>query len=378
MSVAGAAVAGPPGQAAQMSKTQQRAKALESIRSILSEVFDVPAVLRRQKPASELSGLGGMVLANSLIFMRMATTTVALELDKRVVSAIYLRDMRGFTSAMTFKVAVALIQNLQWSGREWVSMRVALAWRQKLTRRIHDKYFDALNFYRLNTGDSSVDIEERLTNDVESACMRLSWQVSEVGESVLMTTYSCVRLGRISGAMTIAFCVFYSWFAIWLREAISPGIVQGKAVGNISKVSGEYRTVHSRLLQHAEAIVSYGGTEVEMARIKARSRAFFVEWRAMCLLSLRSSFTMMLQWMVMQQTVMSALVHVPYLSRAAKVVASSVPTDSERMQANATVLGDMQLKEMLLRDAMMQLSALTRMKRSLMMISGPCNRLAEL
>ena len=86
-----------------------------------------------------------------------------------------------------------------------------------------------------------------------------------------------------------------AWVSIWVREVIAPGITQGKAAGTISKVTGQYRTAHSRLLQHAEAIVCYGGTRREMARLGARSSAFFSEWRAMCNLGLKSSCAMMIQ-----------------------------------------------------------------------------------
>lgn len=198
----------PPPPPPTMSKSDQRAYAMKSIGEIMREVFDVPAVLRGKKQVGELAGLGGMLMSNSLIGVRMLTTTITLELDKQVVSAIYMRDMRGFTFSMTRKVLLAMFQNLQWSAREWVSTRVALAWMKKLTRSIHGRYFDSMAYYRLSAG-SVTDAEERITNDVRTACMRLSWQVSEVAESVLMAGYYSFRLGRNLGSSYVLFCIFY-------------------------------------------------------------------------------------------------------------------------------------------------------------------------
>jgi ABC-type uncharacterized transport system fused permease/ATPase subunit len=320
-----------------------------------------------------------MLTRTAMIFLRMQVTNVSLDLDRAVVSSIYLRDTSAFARSMTKKVVLSFLENSQWALSENLMQRVSYAWRKKLTAHIHAKYFDRQAYYRVANlpGAAAIsDPEERIVQDVERVLLRLAWQVGEVGESVLMTVYTCVRLRNQMGLSMVAFSLFYSWFSIWLREAISPGIESGTVAGQTVKVAGQYRTAHARLLQHAEAVACYGGAEAEARRIGRASANFYAQWRRMSLLNIKSSLSMMLQWSVFQQTVMSVVVHIPYLGGRHEFQLGTDAGERARLDANAEALGSMGMQSMLLRNAMMNLGSMMRMRRSLMIMSGMCNRIA--
>ena len=362
------------------SAAAQRQQAWVSLARILREVFDVPAVLRGRKPASALIGVPHVLGSLAVAVIQMWSRVASMEVSQQVVEAIYLRDMRAFAAVMAKNTALQFITMGMYSFTHMWAQQQASHWQEHLSKLFHERYFQAITFYRqqnLPDDVKLVDPEDRIVTDIRRACTTISDCMQSVFSSVLSTGYVVWRLARNSHPSYVGVVMIYAFGGIKIREFISPGVRHGRLAGRIAKISGEYRSAHKALLEHGEAIVASGGVGREGKRVQEKYNAFIGVWWDLVREDSRSTFAMSFQMQV-QMTLMNIMQHFPFLRGDHPLRASPGASEQERFKANAAMLGSMRFTMSLVSDAMMRMGMLARQPRTIMMISGTCNRVAAL
>lgn len=271
-------------------------------------------------------------------------------------------------------------ENFLYALREWFRERAARKWRTRLTHYLHDRYFARSTFYRQQLRAVAVsDADERMCQDVVRVVQSLSWTLDSTASGVLSAAWNSGQLAWRAHPFYVVVCALYCWGSIKLRHLLSPALVQGHLAGEVAEVTGRYFGAHQKLVQHGEAIACADGGNREKLQIEECFSEFLKKWRSMCLVNLRSSFAMRVEWSVLQSAFMNILTHGPFLrQRRHWLRARAGATERERLEANAAILSNMVFQQRLIMRCLSNLNQLFQLNRSLLMLSGTTTRIAEL
>eukprot|EP01043_Picozoa_sp_COSAG02_P018071 COSAG02_NODE_833_length_16656_cov_42.746814_9_plen_1359_part_00 len=361
-------------------RTGGAAEAREAAFRILRVVFPLRQVLRGELPLSALVGWSDMAYSIMVMFVSMGNSLWSMSLSASITEAIYLRNVPRFGTLIVLQLVTGFGENFLYSLREWFRERVARKWREVLTHYLHDHYFARAAFYRQQLRSCAVkDADERICQDVMRVVESLSWTLDSTASGVLTAVWNSVQLAWRAHPYYVVVCALYCWGSIQLRHLLSPALAQGQLGGKVAEVTGRYFGAHQKLVQHSEAIAAAGGGSREKLQIEECFSAFLKKWHAMCLVNLRSSFAMRVEWSILQSTFMNILTHAPFLRTSRHRLRARVgATESEQVKANAAILSNMVFQQRLIMRCMHNLSQLFRINRSLLMLSGTTTRIAEL
>ena len=152
---------------ARPSDAEQRRQTWANAWAILTEVFDVPAVLRGDKPVSQLKGASSILAVLVLQVINMASSNFSIRLSRETSEYLYMRNVPMFRVTILKSVAMNLLTNtLYFSMRGVLQSRMILAWREHLMHRIHHDYFDTrrmtfIRQFHLPEGRSVPDPDDR-------------------------------------------------------------------------------------------------------------------------------------------------------------------------------------------------------------------------
>jgi ATP-binding cassette subfamily D (ALD) protein 3 len=126
----------------------------------------------------------------------------SVEVTKLLAGAVQSRDMSSFTAASKRAVVIALLGAACSSLASWSESNLAVLWREKLVKQIHDKYYMLNNFYSLQnlSGRSAiVDPEERLSREVFSTTKRLAKIIALLARSAPSLVFFTFKLASRKG-----------------------------------------------------------------------------------------------------------------------------------------------------------------------------------
>ena len=174
---------------------------------------------------------------------------------------------------------IRIVLNLRWQIR-YLQQKLAISFRTRLTRYVHDLYLsDARNYYKVINLDSRIEGADQcvcmplihnnrltrahrfITTDVARFCDTLSSLYSNVSKPSLDLILFNYQLGRSIGKWgSGGLGVSYILTAYILRQ-VTPAF--GKLAAVEAKLEGEFRGAHSRLITNAEEISFYNGAALE-------------------------------------------------------------------------------------------------------------------
>jgi ATP-binding cassette, subfamily D (ALD), peroxisomal long-chain fatty acid import protein len=147
---------------------------------------------------------------------------------------------------------------------KFLQSKVAIGFRTRLTRYIHDLYLsDNLSYYKLGNLDGGVGdgFDQLLTQDLTLFCSSAASLYSSLlkpSADILLFSYQLYKsLGPLASA---GLWSNYIFTAILLRK-LSPPFGKMKAVEG--RREGEFRSLHARLIANAEEVAFYGGADME-------------------------------------------------------------------------------------------------------------------
>ena len=76
--------------------------------------------------------------------------------------------MAAFKGVISETVILSFLSSLIFATHRYLKERLALVWREKLTRKLHRQYFHAMNYYKISHLNESkiADVEERITRQM--------------------------------------------------------------------------------------------------------------------------------------------------------------------------------------------------------------------
>ena len=147
---------------------------------------------------------------------------------------------------------------------KFLQSKVAIAFRTRLTRYIHDLYLnDNLNYYKLLNLDGGIGqgADQFITNDLTLFTASAASLYSSIGKPLVDLFVFNYSLYRSLGPLALTgLLVNYFATATFLRR-LSPPFGKLKAVEG--RKEGDFRGLHSRLIANAEEIAFYGGADME-------------------------------------------------------------------------------------------------------------------
>ncbi|KAJ9070952.1 ATP-binding cassette long-chain fatty acid transporter pxa2 [Entomophthora muscae] len=219
-------------------------------------------LLRIVIPGARSKEFGFLILHSFFLVFRTVLSVYVASLDGRIVGALVRGKGWDFIKGIFYWMAVALPATYTNSMLNYLQSKLAIQFRTRLTRHIHDQYLSSNCFYTLSNLDDRVkNADQLITVDVEKFCNALSSIYSNLAKPILDTLIYNLQLARNVGGEGL--------FLVNLGVHISSGLLRactpqfGKMAAEEQGHEGEFRSRHTRIIENAEEIALYGGHTAE-------------------------------------------------------------------------------------------------------------------
>ena len=141
---------------------------------------------------------------------------------------------------------------------------MAIAFRTRLTRYIHDLYLNNnLNYYKLLSLDGGIGqgADQFITNDLTSFTASAASLYSSIGKPLVDLFVFNYQLFRSLGPLALTGLLANYFITATALRRLSPPFGKLKAVEG--RKEGDFRSLHSRLIANAEEVAFYGGADME-------------------------------------------------------------------------------------------------------------------
>ncbi|GAA5911680.1 hypothetical protein JCM8208_002206 [Rhodotorula glutinis] len=222
----------------------------------LSRLLRIVLPSFRSKEASLL------VLHSFFLVMRTLLSLYVASLDGSIVSALVRAQPRQFVLRILTWMAVAVPATYTNSMLTYLQSKLAIAYRTRLTKKVHEDYLDGTTFYALGNLDDRVkNADQLIVVDIQKFSTALAEIYSNIAKPVLDVLVYNYQLSRSVGAEgLIALTVIVQASAALLKYATPPF---GRYAAEEQRLEGEYRFAHTRLLEHAEEVSLLRGAHTE-------------------------------------------------------------------------------------------------------------------
>ena len=183
-------------------KKKKRVNTMKAMSKLAWQLFPF-GKSKKQIAADPTAGVGKLeilaILAVSVLRTWHQDRTVYIKRD--LMKTTFTRDWGAFRGIMVETAIMSLVSSLIFATHRFLKERLALLWREKLTRQLHSKYFKGMNYYKLSHLNQSQisDVEERIVKDPRRFCkvsrhgaaIFCPTQGTELNERTLSSSSSC-------------------------------------------------------------------------------------------------------------------------------------------------------------------------------------------
>lgn len=141
---------------------------------------------------------------------------------------------------------------------------MAIAFRTRLTRYIHDLYLNSnQNYYKLLNLDGGIGqgADQFITNDLTLFTASAASLYSSIGKPLVDLFVFNYQLFRSLGPLALTGLLANYFITASFLRRLSPPFGKLKAVEG--RKEGDFRSLHSRLIANAEEVAFYGGADME-------------------------------------------------------------------------------------------------------------------
>ncbi|GAA6023383.1 hypothetical protein JCM10207_002527 [Rhodosporidiobolus poonsookiae] len=222
----------------------------------LSRLLRIVLPSYRSKEASLL------LLHTFFLVLRTLLSLYVASLDGSIVSALVRAQPKQFLLRICAWMAVAVPATYTNSMLTFLQSKLAIAYRTRLTAKIHNDYLSGTTYYALgNLDDRIKNADQLIVVDVMKWSTAMAEIYSNIAKPVLDVLLYNYQLSRNVGAEgLIALTVIVQASAALLKLATPPF---GRYAAEEQRLEGEYRFAHTRLLEHAEEVALLRGSGTE-------------------------------------------------------------------------------------------------------------------
>ncbi|KAJ3276771.1 hypothetical protein HDV01_002825 [Terramyces sp. JEL0728] len=203
-----------------------------------------------------------LTLFSGFLMGRTALSLYVAKLDGQIVSALVRGNGRQFLLSILFWMLVALPATYTNSMLTYLQGKLAIGFRTRLTNYLHGRYLNNMMFYKIaNLDDRLKNADQLITQDITKFCDKVAELYSNLTKPVLDTLlYNWQLINNVGGEGVFSMNVLVQITAAIIRVLTPPF---GKMVAEEQRLEGDFRFIHSRLIENAEEIALYGGAELE-------------------------------------------------------------------------------------------------------------------
>ncbi|KAG8533872.1 uncharacterized protein KY384_001613 [Bacidia gigantensis] len=207
----------------------------------------------------------GLLLSQGMfLLLRTYLSLVVTRLDGEIVRDLVAGNGKAFCWGIMKWCGIGGIASYTNAAIKFLQSKVAIAFRTRLTRYIHDLYLnDYHNYYKLLNLDGGIGqgADQFITNDLTLFTASAASLYSSLGKPLVDLFVFNYQLYRSLGPLALTgLLVNYFATATFLRR-LSPPFGKLKAIEG--RREGDFRGLHARLIANAEEIAFYGGADIE-------------------------------------------------------------------------------------------------------------------
>ena len=202
------------------------------------------------------------------------------------------------------------------SGLRYTETLIQIELRAALTKRAHQKYMAANNFYKTAVPrDGGLDnVDQRIVADIDAFAKEAAFLYGHSFKPILEFTLSLTEAAKELGySRPLALFGAQIFITAVLRQ-MSPSL--GRMIAKEQALEGGFRHTHARLIAHAEEVALLGGAEREIGILDDGLKNLVVTQRWHALQRIRKSVADNVS-KFQGLLVGSIFVHVPFMVRAA-------------------------------------------------------------
>ncbi|GAA5968100.1 hypothetical protein JCM21900_000089 [Sporobolomyces salmonicolor] len=201
----------------------------------------------------------------SFLLLRTYLSLLVAQLDGKLVGDLVSANGHGFLRGLLYWFLLAIPSVYTNSMIRFLQSKLALSFRTRLTRYVHDLYLDKnATFYKVVNLDARIGAggaDQYVTTDIARFCETLSALYSNISKPALDLILFNIQLGRsIGGRGSLGLAASYIATA-WILRKVTPAF--GKLAAIEAKLEGDFRGAHARLIINAEEVAFYDGAKME-------------------------------------------------------------------------------------------------------------------
>lgn len=205
-----------------------------------------------------------MIIFHSFfLLMRTYLSLLVAKLDGIIVRDLVSADLKGFAKGLLYWYLLAVPSTYTNSMIRFLQSKLSLSFRTRLTRYAHDLYLSSnQNFYKLINLDTRITSPDQyLTADIAKFCDSLSSLYSNISKPALDLILFNYQLGKSIGKVGSIGLIINYLITGWILRQITPAF--GKLSAVETKLEGDFRLTHARLITNSEEISFYNGSRLE-------------------------------------------------------------------------------------------------------------------
>ncbi|KAF7597619.1 hypothetical protein BBP40_000097 [Aspergillus hancockii] len=196
------------------------------------------------------------------LVLRTLLSLYVAELDGKLVSNLVRGKGKDFLLGLVWWMIVAVPATFTNSMLSYHQCKLALSYRKRLTDHIHEKYLTNMTFYAISALDDRVKNPDQLiTVDVSRFSDSLAELYSNLAKPVLDMAIYNYSLSKSVGGEGLFIMSLLVQLSANVMRALTPPF--GKYVADEARLEGEFRFLHSRLIDYSEEVALYHGHEAE-------------------------------------------------------------------------------------------------------------------
>lgn len=216
----------------------------------------VPSPLDRD--ALRLYGLAAIVLLRVTLSDRIA------HVNGHTVKYLLQQDASGFRQLVLVSLLQCVASAVIAPSLHYLTRRVALSWRQRLSEHLYSLYFRNNAFYKsIHVYPGASHPDQRITEDLDRMASEIANTVPDIIKPFIDLVWFTQQAYSLIGLRSTAMLYGYLAAGLGTLYLVTPAF--DTLVNTRTRLEAQLRHVHTRLRTHGESVAFFGGDQRERA-----------------------------------------------------------------------------------------------------------------